>query len=204
MTTLEILSDIAWREIADRPCCVSGHRVEVPAFVPAAEKIVDGRFSDSYPVLRYLEQALDAAEAAGFGNLVAAYRALSDQIHYSQNTSYTEENCSRALLDGYAYGVVSGPGGPVLAEAPRGGFMLMGPDVFYPAHQHKAREVYLILAGKARWQLDQGDWFEVKAGDMIYHDSFVWHAMQTLDEPMISYAGWVEPGERTSISFGTA
>ena len=200
MSSLQSLSDLAWRTIAERSCCVSGTRVDMPTFIPASEEIIDGRFED-YPVLQYLEQALGNAEVAGFGDIVAAYRAAADQIHYSQNSRYTPENCARAFLDGYAYGVVSGPGGPILCEAPRGGFLIMGPGVFYPDHYHKAREVYMILSGHAQWRLDKGDWFDVGPGDVVYHDSWVWHAMQTADEPILTFAGWIEPGERNSISF---
>lgn len=203
MSGLQQLSAMMWQLIADKRCCVSGTQVDVPTFVPADTAIVDGRFQD-YPVLRHLEHTLEDAEAEGFGTVVQAYRAVADEIRYSQNSSYNETNCPRQFLDGYAYGVVSGPGGPVLCEAPRGGFLIMGPDVFYPDHHHKAREVYLILSGHAKWRLDKGDWFDVGPGDMIYHDSWMWHAMQTADEPILTYAGWIEPGERSSISFGDA
>ena len=138
---------------------------------------VDGRYDDSYAVLQHLEQALALTSAAGSADIAHTFGQLTQTLRWSQNPSYTRENCAQSLLDGYAYAALSGPDGPLHAAAPRGGFHLMGPDVLYPDHHHAPREVYLIFTGGVQWRLDQGDWFDVEPGTLLYHDAWQMHGM---------------------------
>lgn len=196
----DLLSDI-WRIVANTPDLVTGVRVDIPAVVPCETGIVESRYSEGFPVLDHLEETIKLARGHGLGNLAERFAVLAPSLRWSQNPSYTAENAGQALLDGYAYAALSGPEGPVHCAAPRGGFMLMGPDVTYPAHSHAPREVYLILTPGAHWSLDNGDWFEVGAGQLILHEPWVKHAMRTHDKPMLAFAGWVEPGNRLAIGF---
>ena len=196
------LSRLCWEAVAARPCMVSGRRVDVPPLCPIQQSISDGRYSDQYPVLRHLDQALHLASEAGFSDITGIFSKLPrQQIRWSQNANYTKENCDQSLLDGYAYSPLTGPDGPIHAASPRGGLALVGPNVFYPAHHHETREVYLVLSAGFQWRLDDGDWFDVPPGNVIFHDRWVRHSMRTGDKPALAFAGWIEPGDRMSVRF---
>ena len=79
--------------------------------------------------------------------------------------------------------------------------MLMGPGVTYPGHRHAPREVYLLLTPGTQWRLDEGEWFPVQPGDLLVHEPWQWHAMRTGAEPMLAFAGWLEPGRRRDIGW---
>ena len=64
--------------------------------------------------------------------------------------------------------------------------------------------IYLVLAGDVQWRLDQGAWFDVTAGSLIFHDAWQMHGMRSGGTPMLAFAGWIEPGDRTAIRFSQA
>lgn len=198
---LEAILDAVWREVEIRPDKVTGTRIVVPPAVPADNAPSESRFAADFPVLRHLNEAIAIAQHYEMAQLARSFGAVAKALAWSQNPSYTEENCDLSFLAGYAYAALSGPEGPVRCAAPRGGFMLMGPDVIYPAHQHAPREVYLILTPGAQWQLEQGDWFDVAPGDLIFHEAWQKHAMRTTAQPLLAFAGWVEPGDRLAIGW---
>ena len=202
---IQRLSQLCWQAVTTRPCIVSGTVIGFPEFCPSDTIVSDGRYDDHYPVLRYLDEALKGAEKSGFGEISELFFQLPRElVRWSQNPAYNRDNCSQSLLDGYAYAPLSGPDGPIYAAAPRGGFLLMGPNVFYPDHHHQPREFYLVLSGTIEWRLDEGEWFNVNAGSVIYHDSWVKHGMRTADEPVLTFVGWIEPGQRTAVQFTTS
>lgn len=155
-------------------------------------------------MLRHLQAAIDLAEQHRLAGLTQMFAAALPHLHWSQNASYTDQNCSRRFLDGYAYAGLSGPDVALTWAAPRTGIMLMGPHVLYPGHNHAAREIYMLLTPGAQWRLDGGDWFDVAAGDLIYHDAWQMHEMRTGDTPMLAVAAWIEDGDRASITFDAA
>ncbi len=71
------------------------------------------------------------------------------------------------------------------------GFSLQAPNLFYPPHHHKAVELYGVLSGAARWQLDRATPKLQPTGTLIFHDSDVPHAMETSNEPMLTVWAWL-------------
>lgn len=196
------LNDATWAAVGARRDKVSGDSVAIPPFLPAADMVDESRFSNDFPVLRHLNRAIELAKQGPLAALAELFEAVVAHLRWSQNPNYTEANCERRFLDGYAYAAFSGPQGPIHVDAPRGGFMLMGPDVLYKDHNHAPEEVYLILTpGSAQWRLDRGEWFDVGAGDLILHRPWCLHGMRTGAEPLLAFAGWTEPGARLQIGF---
>jgi hypothetical protein len=199
---LMALNDATWAAVAKRSDTVTGEAVAIPPFIPAETVVEESRFSTDFPVLQHLPRAIELAKQGPLKALAEQFEAIMPHLRWSQNPNYTEENCDRRFLDGYAYAAFSGPQGPIHVDAPRGGFMLMGPDVLYKDHNHAPEEVYLILTpGAAQWRLDGGAWFDVGAGDLILHRPWCLHGMRTGGEPMLAFAGWTEPGARLEIGF---
>ncbi len=204
--TLRDAFDAIWLHIAGLKDKMNGNSIDVPAFVPpvarGADAPAESRFGTDFPVLRHVNAAIELARQHKAASIADHFAGALPLLRWSQNPSYNETNCSRSLLDGYAYAAMGGPDGPIKCAAPRGGIMLMGPQVTYPDHRHGPKEVYLVLTPGAQWRLDEGDWFDVEAGDLLYHDAWQMHAIRTTDQPFLAFAGWVEPGERASIGWG--
>ena len=189
-----------WTVIGSKTDISGTHVIQEPALVPVEEGYSDSAPGDDFPVLRHLDEALEIARAHGFGDTADAFAEVATQLPWSQNPRYVAEG-DRALLDGYAYASLSGPEGPIKCMAPRGGFYLMGPGVTYPSHNHAPREVYFVMTPGIEWCLDEGDWFDVAPGDLIYHAPWQMHAMRTSDQPGLAYVAWLEPGNRLEISW---
>ena len=198
---LETLNRQTWAAIAARSDSRSGQRVQMPKKIDCERQDAESRFSNHFPVLEHLQQALALVAEGPLADIGEGFARLAHELRWSQNPGYTEANSSRSFLDGYAYAGFSGPDAPLLCAVPRGGLVLLGPRVTYPSHQHAPREVYLLLTPGAQWCLDEGEWFDVEAGELIYHDSWQMHAMRTADSPMLAFAGWIETGDRRAINW---
>jgi hypothetical protein len=201
ITRLETLNRLTWSAIAARTDRIGGRKVCMPAKIDCERQDAESRFSDSFPVLDHLDTALALTAQGPLAEIGERFAGVMQQLHWSQNPNYTEVNSTRSFLDGYAYAGFSGPDAPLLCAVPRGGLVLLGPDVVYPSHHHAPKEVYLVLTPGSQWCLDEGDWFDVDAGDLIFHDSWQMHAMRTTKQPLLAFAGWIEVGDRRAIGW---
>jgi len=198
---LEALNQLTWEAIAARPDRVSGRRIQMPPKIDCARQDAESRFSEHFAVLDHLDAALALVAQGPLAEIGERFAGVVDRLRWSQNPNYTEANSSRSFLDGYAYAGFSGPDAPLLCAVPRGGLVLLGPQVTYPSHHHAPKEVYLVLTPGAQWCLDEGEWFDVEAGDLLFHDSWQMHAMRTGDQPLLAFAGWTETGDRRAIGW---
>jgi hypothetical protein len=198
---LEALNQLIWSRLATQPDRISGRQIAMPEKIDCERRDAESRFSDSFPALNHIDTALSLAAQGPLAEIGEAFAPLMHQLRWSQNPNYTEHNSKRSFLDGYAYAGFSGPDAPLLCAVPRGGLVLLGPEVEYPSHHHQPREVYLVLTPGSQWCLDEGDWFDVAAGDLIFHDSWQMHAMRTREHPLLAFAGWIEAGDRRAIGW---
>jgi hypothetical protein len=125
---------------------------------------------------------------------------MPSTVVWSQNQGYVKQGLNTDFINGYAYAALSTPEGPIRRAAPLSGFILLAPGIHYPPHHHAPREVYLPMTC-ASWQLDSGDWFDVRPGQIIYHDSWQVHATRTLDEPFLAFVAWLDAADRNSIKW---
>ncbi len=197
--SLAALVDRSWAAVGERRDARSGQRIGRPPMQPLRAPRQESRFSNAFPVLEHFDRAVDLARAHELADLAASLDALRDVLCWSQNAAYDESTVSRELLDGYAYAVLTAPDGPIPCESPLCGYLMMAPELTYRDHWHAPREIYLVLTPGAQWCLDSGDWFDVAPGDLIVHEPWQKHAMRTGDAPLLAFAAWLEPGERTAI-----
>lgn len=202
--TMEPLVRHIWTEVDATRDITAGRHVPMPEIINTQRRSNEARFSDDFKVMQHFAPALDLAKSHKLAALAKAIEDAAPHFSWSQNASYDETNCSESFLNGYAYAGLSGPDADLTWAAPRTGVMLMGPQVLYPGHNHAAREIYMLLTPGTEWRLDNGDWFEVKAGDLIFHDSWQMHEMRTGDQPMLAVAAWIEDGDRASIQWDEA
>ncbi|MEM6663338.1 MAG: dimethylsulfonioproprionate lyase family protein [Pseudomonadota bacterium] len=86
---------------------------------------------------------------------------------------------------------VFGGKGPFGARDVMAGIFVVGPRVRYFDHAHGPEELYLPIAGRARyWSASKG-WRMAGPDDVIVHEPWEWHAMETQDEPVLILWSWL-------------
>lgn len=142
---------------------------EVPAFLQAMEPWLNQRSDEIFDPFRRCSIPLR-------------------QHVWRRNASYTDSQ----FLEHYAYTEILGPRGRVVKEDYALGLLALAPRTLYPAHLHPADESYIVLAGRADWQVAEGPWCEEPPGAIRHHPSTVPHAMRTGAEPLL--AAWLWSG----------
>ena len=147
------------------------------------------------PVIpRYLEAACEASSPSGGAarQLADAVAKRGQQLYWSEiYQQYDDEPDMAAFRRGYAYCQLIGPGGPLESDRVKAGLTLQSPDSYYPAHAHKATELYAVVGGTGEWRLGIDPWTTRPPGDFILHPSGMRHAMQTSAEPLLALFVWI-------------
>lgn len=128
---------------------------------------------------------LAAATARPLAKFVADHRS---GLHWGQ--TYTAADFGQHFVDNYGWLEVFGTRGHFVNEAIAGGLLVLGPDIVYPDHHHKAEEIYIPLTGGAEWRKGDGDFVVRQGGEIIHHPSNVNHAMKTGAEPLLALYLW--------------
>ena len=58
-----------------------------------------------------------------------------------------------------------------------------------PAHAHDAEEWYLVLSGRAEWQIDD-DVHQAEEGKIFHHPPTAGHRMLTTEKPLLAIWIW--------------
>ena len=70
------------------------------------------------------------------------------------------------------------------------GIFLLGAQFDYPNHQHRADEIYIVLAGTGEWSLDREPFEQKVPGDIIAVPSMTVHALRTTAKPVLILWSW--------------
>jgi quercetin dioxygenase-like cupin family protein len=139
------------------------------------------------PVLRWLPEA--KADAPAFSlELVNDLCRAAPSMAWRQ--TYTATQVGAAFLENYGWSEIVGLTGPLASERVACGFLLLGPETYYPRHRHEAEEVYIPLAGTASWQQGDGRWRTRPPGAVIQHASNEPHAMRTGTRTLLALYLW--------------
>jgi len=181
--------DAAWgyQQILDRVDW-SGPRREKPK--PAPSPVAE----------QYFKQCVDLAGDNPLGDLGRALYATRDEIEwFTMYGGYDDEPRAAKLADNYIIVRLAGPKGEWHADDLTTAITIQGPHTWYPAHVHRQKEVYGVIGGRAEWQRGAEGWVERESGEIIYHPSGVRHETQTRDEPLLSFASWIDHVHTPSI-----
>ncbi|MEM7194440.1 MAG: dimethylsulfonioproprionate lyase family protein [Pseudomonadota bacterium] len=133
-------------------------------------------------------------------DLTELFNEFAENLHWEQ--SYKRgDGVGQDMLNGYAFVEITGIRGPYINHHLRSGIGVWGPNIDYPRHQHKAQEVYAVLAGSAEFTVGGSPTVIARAGDMISVDSFAPHSFQTLNEPLVVFYLWQSGDLREKSSF---
>ncbi|MEX3010994.1 dimethylsulfonioproprionate lyase family protein [Hoeflea sp. TYP-13] len=83
-----------------------------------------------------------------------------------------------------------GPTGMIRRESARVGLFVQCPNLEYATRKHGAEETYIILGGEAYWSKGGSEPVLKKAGDVVFHPSYMPHTNRTADKPTIATWRW--------------
>lgn len=140
------------------------------------------------PATAFLEEAVAAGLSGPEGALAAAIRAVVPDLAWSYG--YPAEPAWPALGERIAFAQLLGEGGLGTASQVLVGLTLIAPRTRYPWHAHPATELYLVIAGTARWWKGTDGPRVHPPGALVLHESGIPHAMETEAEPLLALYTW--------------
>ncbi len=152
----------------------------------------------------YYADALAVARAGRLGVVAEALRPLTEQLHWTQTTTYVRSPPHERFLERYAHATILGsqPSTSVLVDesgTAAVGVLLLGPDNQYPHHEHYADEVYLPLT-RARWSRGTDEpYVVVPPGGTLHHRPLQSHSMHTDDGSLLALYLWT--GDTTTSAW---
>ncbi|MGB7285936.1 MAG: dimethylsulfonioproprionate lyase family protein [Salaquimonas sp.] len=120
--------------------------------------------------------------------LVRSFIEYADRLHWMQ--SYKPEDFGQYFTDNYAHVELIGTKGHFASNEIAAGIVQYGPDIDYPNHWHVAEEIYIPLTGNGLWSSDNEPYLARKAGEFVFHESNMPHAIKTDDTPMLALWVW--------------
>jgi hypothetical protein len=142
----------------------------------------------SLAVLRWLPEAAAAAPKGPLRERARLVLEAAPRLAWRQ--TYRAPEVSAQFLERYGWCELFGLSGPLPCPTLAGGFLLLGPDVLYPAHSHRAQELYVPLSGTAEWQSEAGPLRARMPGELISHRTGEPHAMRTGTQPLLALYIW--------------
>jgi hypothetical protein len=139
------------------------------------------------PVCRWLD-SLEPLAAPETRALVREFVAAAETLKWRQ--TYSAADFGPEFLDSYGWTELIGLRGPIPSETVACGFLMLGPQIEYPAHAHEAEEIYLPLAGEALWTRGGQKFVKRTPGAIIEHSAWMPHATKTLGDPLLAFYVW--------------
>ena len=144
--------------------------------------------------LRASDLFADALALAGSGTaeraLMSLYVEECASRYWEQSYSATDTAVGADMLAGYGYTEIVGKRGPFLSERIRAGVGVFAAGVDYPAHRHRAEELYVVLAGSGTFRLDGRPPERQAAGGVVHVPSQLVHGITMDVEPMAILYVW--------------
>lgn len=110
--------------------------------------------------------------------------------HWEQSYTAADEAVGADMLAGYGYTEIVGKRGPFLSERIRAGVGVFAAGVDYPAHRHRAEEIYGILAGAGTFRLGATAPERRTAGAIVHVRSQLVHGITMDTEPLVILYLW--------------
>jgi dimethylpropiothetin dethiomethylase len=195
--------EAAWRAGIADDAEAAPHLLATLARLEAARETMEPAPS-AQPATRFLAEAVPLTAHPESAALAAALFGAAGTLAWQP--AYPELGHDPRYADfraGYAYAELAGPRGPVVTPDLAAFVTIQAPGVTYPAHAHRAFEVYYVVAGRAEWRRGEEDWSLREPGTFVVHRSGQAHAMRTGAEPLLAAAVWLDHLDGPSLMVGT-
>ena len=149
---------------------------------------------DPMPVARHPVPPADllAAETGlhspDYGPLRDAFCAAGPHAHWRE--TYKDTAIGQDFMDRFGCFALIGPEGGFASAVIRAWVVYMPAHLYYPWHHHPAEEIYLVLAGSARFMRQGSADRILGAGATSFHAGNQPHAMETTDHPVMALVLW--------------
>jgi len=70
---------------------------------------------------------------------------------------------------------------------------VMSPDTTYPLHEHRIRELYYVIGGRAGWSHDAKKWVTLAPGSVFFNRSHEPHTIRTYNQFLIFVSFYLPP-----------
>ena len=147
-----------------------------PAHLPASDLL-----ADALPL---------ASPGTPERELMGLYVKERASRHWEQSYTTADEAVGADMLAGYGYTEIVGKRGPFLSERIRVGVGFFAAGVDYPAHRHRAEEIYVVLAGSGTFRLDGSPSERQTAGAVVHVASGLVHGITMTTEPLVILYLW--------------
>lgn len=134
--------------------------------------------------VNYLDGAMAKADAAP---IAEALRSIAWELPW---TTAPAGKLTGKMEGRYTFASLIGPDELIHSDTIRFGAFLIAPDTVYPSHWHAAEEIYMIVSGTARWNVDDYAFAAVRPGSVFRHKPWQRHATITSSEPMLALWAW--------------
>ena len=141
------------------------------------------------PAADYLKRALRQTIPQTH-DLVGALEAHADDFKWERTYSPRDGVISARMLEGYGFVEAIGAHGPYISTDVRSGIGIISPNFVYPAHRHRAEEIYVMLTGSARFDLDGQAARTCRPGDVVYVPSSLTHGYEVGAEALVVFYIW--------------
>ncbi len=134
--------------------------------------------------------------------LVETFERHKNRLRWEQSYRKEDGVVPDAMLEGYAFAETIGMQGPFVSNRIRAGIGIWGQEIVYPRHQHQAEEIYIVLAGSARFRIGEAEESRCSTGDVVHVESNTPHGFRTTDQSLVVYYLWQAGDLRQISSFG--
>lgn len=181
LTDLVTAAADAYEATGNKQAIAAARGMHGVASVPAP-----GEIGPQPPALKDLPAGLKAMPASPLSTHIAASAAA---LTWTGGVFKMPDG----FVGRYAFVEIIGPDGLATCPKLRFGLYLQSPDSYYPPHDHAAEEFYCVVGGGARWQIDDGAFFDTRPGSFVHHKPHQRHAMETAADPLL--AMWIWTGD---------
>ena len=105
-----------------------------------------------------------------------------------------DPRAGRGFGDGATANAVVGPWAPLKCDHVGAGFFALNQGIEYADHAHAPDEIYVPLAGHARFCCEAYGEMHAGPDTVIYQPSWQWHSMETPDSPVLILWVWIGEG----------
>ena len=110
--------------------------------------------------------------------------------HVMWRETYKGTEINSNFLDRFACYEIIGRDAPFSSKEMRSFVVYQPPGFYYPFHEHPAEEIYVVLAGEAKFSVGKKEAKILTPGDHIVHPKNVPHALETYKHPVMAYVVW--------------
>ena len=183
---IDAVRDKTQTKISD-PDCAIDILSQIDLVLDSFDEVNRQPIPSRLPACRYLPDIYSIAKNSNMASIATAFEKLEPYLEWVQNPNYSDARMGEGYMENYAYSDFLGPRGLAGGNDVAAGFLLLGPNILNPDHSHAATEIYFIVAGTADWRRNGGYWREEPPGNIIFHPSWIVHAMRCKGEPLLAY-----------------